>query len=89
MSKEFEMSIMGKLNFFVRLQIKHCLLGIFINRGKYAKEVWKKYGHNNSKNAKTLMASNCELDIDVRGKQVPKRISRDMFGSHYGYKKNI
>ena len=37
MSKELKMSLMGKLNFFVGLQIKQCQDDIFSNQGKYVR----------------------------------------------------
>jgi len=43
MSKDFEMSIVGELNFFLRLQIKQCQNGIYINQDNYVKELLKKY----------------------------------------------
>jgi hypothetical protein len=43
MQKEFEMSMMGELNFFVGLQIKQTKNGIFINQSKYIKVLLKKF----------------------------------------------
>ena len=37
MTKEFEMSLMGELKFFLGFQIKQCKEGIFINQSKYTK----------------------------------------------------
>ena len=39
MQREFEMSMMGELKFFLGLQIKQCKDGIFINQTKYAKSL--------------------------------------------------
>ena len=49
MSVEFEMSMMGELNFFLGLQIKQTANGIFIHQQKYIKELLRKYGSNNAK----------------------------------------
>ncbi|GJZ48920.1 hypothetical protein Tco_0603110 [Tanacetum coccineum] len=38
------MSMMGKMSFFLGLQIPQSLRGIFINQSKYALEMLKKYG---------------------------------------------
>ena len=38
MSTEFEMSMMGEVNFFLGLQIKQTADGIFIHQQKYIKE---------------------------------------------------
>ena len=49
MQGEFEMSMMGELNFFLELQIKQTKEGIFINQAKYIKEILKKFGMENAK----------------------------------------
>src|ERR1044072_4080799 len=43
MQGEFEMSMMGKLNFFLGLQINQTKNGIFIYHSKYCKEFLKKF----------------------------------------------
>ena len=49
MQSEFEMSMMGELNYFLGLQIKQTNDGIFVNQAKYCKELIKKFGMENSK----------------------------------------
>ena len=49
MSKEFEMCMMGELNYFLRLQIKQTEERIFINRAKYLKDLLKRFGHEDGK----------------------------------------
>ncbi|GJY53501.1 retrovirus-related pol polyprotein from transposon TNT 1-94 [Tanacetum coccineum] len=53
MHDEFEMSMMGELNFFLGLQIKQMEDGIFFNQSKYIKEMLKKFGLEDSKPMKT------------------------------------
>ena len=43
MTKEFEMSLIGELKFFVGLQIIQASEGLFINQSTYIKELLKKY----------------------------------------------
>ncbi|GJY60090.1 retrovirus-related pol polyprotein from transposon TNT 1-94 [Tanacetum coccineum] len=57
MHDEFEMSMMGELNFFLGLQIKQMEDGIFFNQSKYIKEMLKKFGLEDSKPMKTPMSS--------------------------------
>nr|GEX88558.1 copia protein [Tanacetum cinerariifolium] len=57
MHGEFEMSMMGELNFFLGLQIKQMKDGIFFNQSKYIKEMLKKFGFEDSKPMKTPMSS--------------------------------
>nr|GEX83927.1 copia protein [Tanacetum cinerariifolium] len=44
MHNNFEMSMMGELKFFLRIQIHQSPLGIFINQAKYAQEILIKQG---------------------------------------------
>ena len=43
MQGEFEMSMMGELNFFLGLQIKQSSEGTFINQEKYTKKLLKQF----------------------------------------------
>nr|GEY96431.1 retrovirus-related Pol polyprotein from transposon TNT 1-94 [Tanacetum cinerariifolium] len=61
MHDDFEMSIMGKLNFFLGLQIKQIEDEIFFNQSKYIKEMLKKFGLENSKPTKTPMSTEIKL----------------------------
>ena len=81
MSQEFEMSQMGELSFILGLQIKQREDGIFISQEKYAKEVVKKYGLENAKEANTPIAIACKLGLDEQGKNVDSRQYRGMIGS--------
>ncbi|GJQ92240.1 retrovirus-related pol polyprotein from transposon TNT 1-94 [Tanacetum coccineum] len=64
MHDEFEMSMMGELNFFLGLQIKQMEDGIFFNQSKYIKETLKKFGLKDSKPMKTPMSSDTKLMKD-------------------------
>ena len=68
MKEEFKMSMMGELNYFLRLQIKQRSDGIFINQAKYTKELIKKFGLEGAKTSKILMATTTKLDKDEQGK---------------------
>ncbi|GJY37366.1 retrovirus-related pol polyprotein from transposon TNT 1-94 [Tanacetum coccineum] len=64
MHDEFEMSMMGELNFFLGLQIKQIEDDIFFNQSKYIKEMLKKFGLEESKPMKTPMSSDTKLTKD-------------------------
>jgi hypothetical protein len=49
MSKEFEMSMMGELQFFLGLQIKQAKEGSFVHHAKYTKDILKKLKMDDSK----------------------------------------
>ncbi|GJT84018.1 retrovirus-related pol polyprotein from transposon TNT 1-94 [Tanacetum coccineum] len=61
MHDEFEMSMMGELNFFLGLQIKQMEDEIFFNQSKYIKEMLKKFGLEDSKPTKTPMSTKIKL----------------------------
>ncbi|WVZ90025.1 hypothetical protein U9M48_036359 [Paspalum notatum var. saurae] len=78
MSGEFEMSLMGELQFFLGLQIKQGLEGTFIHQAKYTRDILKKFNMGDSKPMTTPMSTNTALDADEDGEAVDrKRISRD------------
>jgi Reverse transcriptase (RNA-dependent DNA polymerase) len=81
MSSEFEMSMMGELNFFLGLQIKQTPEGTFVNQKKYAKELMKKFVVEDSDTSKTPMATNINLDADESGKSVDISQYQAMIGS--------
>ncbi|KAK2995722.1 hypothetical protein RJ640_012446 [Escallonia rubra] len=70
MSKEFGMSMMGELTFFLGLQIKQSKDGIFINQAKYTKELLKRFDMEASNAFDTPMSSSLKLDKDEKGKDV-------------------
>ncbi|GKE01744.1 retrovirus-related pol polyprotein from transposon TNT 1-94, partial [Tanacetum coccineum] len=79
MHKEFEMSMMGELNFFLGLQIKQMEDDIFFNQSKYIKKMLKKFGLEDSKLMKTPMSSDVKLTKDEElsafvhaSKRIPK-----------------
>ncbi|GJW51568.1 retrovirus-related pol polyprotein from transposon TNT 1-94 [Tanacetum coccineum] len=81
MHDEFEMSMMGELNFFLGLQIKQIEDGIFFNQSKYIKEMLKKFGLEDSKPMKTPMSSDTKLIKDEECESVDSTKYRGMIGS--------
>ncbi|KAK6146430.1 hypothetical protein DH2020_020299 [Rehmannia glutinosa] len=81
MQGEFEMSMMGELNFFLGLQIKQCQEGIYISQSKYTKELLKKFGIEEGRTVSTPMATNVKIDKDEKGKPVDESKYRGMIGS--------
>ena len=55
---EFEMSMIGKLNHFLGLQIRQQESGIFISQSKYVKNLVKKFGLDSTSPIRTPMRSN-------------------------------
>nr|GEV85727.1 retrovirus-related Pol polyprotein from transposon TNT 1-94 [Tanacetum cinerariifolium] len=81
MHEEFEMSMMGELNFFFGLEIKQMEDGIFFNQSKYIKEMLKKFGLEDSKPMKTPMSSDTKPTKDEECESVDSTKYRGMIGS--------
>ncbi|GJS23112.1 retrovirus-related pol polyprotein from transposon TNT 1-94 [Tanacetum coccineum] len=70
MHSRFEMSLMGEMKFFLRLQIHQSPRGIFINQAKYALEILKKHGMDKCNSIGTQMATKPKLDAYLSGTPV-------------------
>jgi hypothetical protein len=81
MSREFEMSIMGELQFFLRLQIKQSNEGTFLYQAKYTKDIVRKFKMEDSKAMATPMSTTTALDADQEGEHVDQKEYRSMIGS--------
>ena len=81
MQKEFEMSMIGELNFFLGLQVKQMEHGTFLSQTKFCIELIKKFGMEKCKEASTPMATSTYLDLDEKGKSVDESRYRGMIGS--------
>ena len=81
MSREFEMSMIGELSYFLGLQIKQLKDGTFVSQTKYAKDLIKRFGMEDAKPIKTPMATNGHLDLNEGGKSVDLKLYRSMIGS--------
>ncbi|WVZ76409.1 hypothetical protein U9M48_024386 [Paspalum notatum var. saurae] len=81
MSREFEMSLMGELQFFLGLQIKQGLEGTFVHQAKYTRDILKKFEMGDSKPMTTPMSTNTVLDADEDGEAVDQKEFRGMIGS--------
>ncbi|WVZ93784.1 hypothetical protein U9M48_039739 [Paspalum notatum var. saurae] len=81
MSRKFEMSLMGELQFFLRLQIKQGPEGTFAHQAKYTRDILKKFEMGDSKPMTTPMSTNTALDADEDGEAVDQKEFRGMIGS--------
>jgi hypothetical protein len=81
MSKEFEMSMMGELQFFLGLQIKQAKEGTFVHQAKYTKDILKKFEMDDLKPLSTPMSTTIALDADEDGEPVDQKENQSMTGS--------
>ena len=81
MQKEFEISMMGELNFFLGLQVKQMKHGTFLCQTKYYVELIKKFVKEKCKEASTPMATSTYLDLDEKGESVDESRYKGIIGS--------
>jgi hypothetical protein len=81
MSREFEMSMMGELQFFLGLQIKQSKEGTFVHQDKNTKDIVRKIKMEDSKAMMTAMSMTTALDADEEGEHVDQKEYRSMIGS--------
>jgi hypothetical protein len=81
MANEFEISMIGELNYFLDLQIKQMKNDTFMSHGKYIKDMLKKFGIDDAKTTSTPMGANGNLDSDASGNIVNQKMYRSMIGS--------
>jgi hypothetical protein len=81
MSREFEMSMMGELQFFLGLQIKQSKEGTFVHQAKYTKDIVRKFKMEDSKAMATPTGTTTTLDADEEGEHVDQKEYQSMIGS--------
>ena len=55
--------------------------GTFVSKGKYIKDMLKKFGMDDAKSISTPMVTNGSLDSDTSGNMVDHKLYRSMIGS--------
>jgi hypothetical protein len=68
MMEEFQMSMMGKLTFFLGIQVKQMKQGTFVHQAKYTKDLMKNVNMAELKPVSTPMSLATSLDPDENGK---------------------
>ncbi|XP_062118855.1 uncharacterized mitochondrial protein AtMg00810-like [Humulus lupulus] len=81
MQQEFEMSMVGELTYFLGLQVKQSDYGSFVSQSKYAKNLVKKFGLENTKHTNTPMSKILKLSKDEQGEKVDPTLYQSMIGS--------
>nr|GEX04236.1 hypothetical protein [Tanacetum cinerariifolium] len=81
MKDKFQISSMGKLTFFLGLQIKQKPDGIFISQDKYVAKILRKFGLTDGKSASTPIDTEKPLLKDPDGEDMDVHTYRSMIGS--------
>jgi hypothetical protein len=80
MENEFQMSMMGELTFFLRIQVKQLKQGTSIHQAKYMKDLMNKFNMTELKPMSTPMSMGTMLDSDENGEAVDLREYMSMIG---------
>ena len=80
MTKEFAMSMMGELKFFLGFQVKQLRGETFINQSIYIEDILKRFKMQDVKPMKSPMPTNGQLHLDPSAK-VDQKVYRSMTGS--------
>ncbi|CAM8931943.1 unnamed protein product [Rhodiola kirilowii] len=81
MQKEFKMSMVGEMNYFLGLQVTQKEDGIFISQSKYAKNLIKKFDLEKASHKRTPAATHIKVTKDDAGTKVDQTLYRSMIGS--------
>jgi murein endopeptidase len=81
MESEFQMFMIGELNFFLGIRVKQTKQGTFVHQAKYTKDLMKKFNMTELKSVSTLMSTATSLGSDEDGETVDQREYMSMIGS--------
>jgi hypothetical protein len=81
MEKEFHLSMMGELTFFLGIQVKQMKQGIFVHQAKYTKDQMKKFNMVELEPVSTLISTATALDPDENHEAIDQREYKSMIGS--------
>jgi hypothetical protein len=81
LASEFEMKDLGLMNYFLGLEVCQSLERIFLNQGKYAVEILKRFDMLECKSMNTHMEMKLKLLIDTSSKLIDAMLYRQIIGS--------
>ncbi|CAM8972792.1 unnamed protein product [Rhodiola kirilowii] len=81
MQKEFKMSMVGEMNYFLGLQVIQKDDGIFISQSKYANNLIEKFDLEKASHKRTPAATHLQITKDEAGTKVDQTLYRSIIGS--------
>ncbi|CAM8903386.1 unnamed protein product [Rhodiola kirilowii] len=75
------MSMVGEMCYFLELQVKQKVDGIFISQRKYARNLIKKFDLEKASHKRTPAATHVKITMDEAGTSVDQTLYRSMIGS--------
>lgn len=81
MTREFDMTDLGKLSYFLGVEITQSDAGILMCQSKYAKEILERFDMMNSNPVKSPIVPGCRLSNEGDGVEVDSTTYKQMVGS--------
>lgn len=81
MQREFDMSDLGKMRFFLGIEVVQNSQGIHMSQGKYALEVLKRFEMENCNSVCNPMVPGSKLDKDEGGERVDETYYKHSLGA--------
>ena len=81
MMKEFEMTDLGLMKYFLGIEVKQSEKGIFICQNKYARDLLKKFRMDNCKTVPIPVATGTKLSKDDEGLDVNPTLFKILVGN--------
>jgi hypothetical protein len=80
MKNKFDMTDLGKMRYFLGVEVRQCDSGIFIHQQKYAQEIISRFGMENCNKVCTPIVPGNKLTKDEGGKAVDSTKYRQLIG---------
>lgn len=80
MKDEFDMTDLGKMKYFLGLEVQQKSDGVFICQRKYAREILQRFGMDESNSVQTPIVPGSKIFKDEGGKKVDKTNFKQMVG---------
>lgn len=81
MQKEFEMSDLGKMRYFLGFEVMQTPHGIHISQAKYAAEILKRFEMEECNSVRNLLVPGSKLNMDEDGERVDETLYKQIVGS--------
>ncbi|CAA7062104.1 unnamed protein product [Microthlaspi erraticum] len=81
MQREFDMTDLGKMRYFLGIEVLQTTRGIHISQGKYALEVLKRFNMEDCNAVYNPMVPGSKLDMDEEGERVDETFYKQIIGS--------
>lgn len=81
MQNEFDMSDLGRMRYFLGVEVIQCSKGIFIHQQKYVNEVLDRFGLKECKAVSSPVVTGCKLSKNYKGNSISNTVFKQIVGS--------